>query len=69
MNGLGAGSGSPLSPLAVQQWAAPQPVVMEERGEIWIYYSGVNRDHAGILDPMAPTPPAEVPPEAWPASL
>eukprot|EP01045_Picozoa_sp_COSAG04_P012041 COSAG04_NODE_794_length_10264_cov_35.102804_15_plen_120_part_00 len=40
-------------------WAAPQPVVMEERGEIWIYYSGVNRDHAGILDPKAPTPPAD----------
>ena len=40
-------------------WAAPQPVVMEERGEIWIYYSGVNRDHAGILDPKAPPPPAE----------
>ena len=39
--------------------AAPQPVVMEEHGEIWIYYSGVNRDHAGILDPKAPTPPAD----------
>ena len=23
-------------------WAAPQPVIMEELGEIWIYYSGIN---------------------------
>ena len=30
-------------------WAMPQPVRMGD--EIWIYYSGTNRDHDGLLDP------------------
>eukprot|EP01047_Picozoa_sp_COSAG01_P069102 COSAG01_NODE_10137_length_2240_cov_15.120972_2_plen_300_part_00 len=38
-------------------WAAPQPVMMDN--EIWFYYAGTNRDHAGVLDPSAPTPPRE----------
>ena len=30
-------------------WAMPHPVRMGD--EIWIYYSGTNRDHDGLLDP------------------
>ena len=32
-------------------WAMPNPIQMED--ELWIYYSGMNRDHDGIVDPMA----------------
>ena len=30
-------------------WAMPHPVRMGD--EIWVYYSGTNRDHDGLLDP------------------
>lgn len=33
-------------------WAMPNPIRMGD--ELWIYYSGTNRDHDGILDPAAP---------------
>ena len=32
-------------------WALPDPVRMGD--ELWIYYTGTNRDHDGILDPAA----------------
>ena len=32
-------------------WAMPHPVRMGD--EIWIYYSGANRDHDGLIDPEA----------------
>ena len=32
-------------------WAMPNPVRMGD--ELWIYYSGTNRDHDGIVDPAA----------------
>ena len=32
-------------------WAMPNPVRMGD--ELWIYYSGTNRDHDGLLDPAA----------------
>ena len=32
-------------------WAMPSPVPMGD--ELWIYYSGTNRDHDGIVDPAA----------------
>ena len=32
-------------------WAMPHPVPMGD--ELWIYYSGNNRDHDGIVDPAA----------------
>ncbi|GAA5219687.1 hypothetical protein GCM10025777_03170 [Membranihabitans marinus] len=34
-----------------QLWALPNPIVMGD--EIWIYYSGVNWDRAGRIDPMS----------------
>ena len=32
-------------------WAMPHPIRMGD--ELWIYYSGSNRDHDGIVDPAA----------------
>ncbi len=32
-------------------WATPSPVPMGD--ELWIYYSGTNRDHDGVVDPSA----------------
>lgn len=32
-------------------WAIPNPIRMGD--ELWIYYSGSNRDHDGIVDPQA----------------
>ncbi|AWT60452.1 MAG: hypothetical protein DF168_01666 [Candidatus Moanabacter tarae] len=32
-------------------WALPNPILMGD--EIWIYYSGTNRDHDNIVDPAA----------------
>ena len=32
-------------------WAMPHPIHMGD--EVWIYYSGTNRDHDGLIDPEA----------------
>ena len=32
-------------------WPMPNPILMGD--EVWIYYSGTNRDHDGIVDPAA----------------
>jgi len=32
-------------------WAMPHPIRMGN--ELWIYYVGVNRDHDGVIDPLA----------------
>ena len=32
-------------------WAMPSPIPMGD--ELWFYYSGINRDHDGIVDPTA----------------
>ena len=32
------------------QWIMPSPIIRQELGEIFFYYGGLNRDHAGRVD-------------------
>ena len=32
------------------QWMMPSPIIRQELGEIFFYYGGLNRDHAGRVD-------------------